>query len=188
MNLLKKPVVAIILSVFLISAVSSTAAHMKMEKLCNKVIYGFYDGVYYNGEMQESIESRLKTIIDEANEIKSIADNHEINTEHLYRSIDTLELGFAYSPDDIGYLYYCYDDLMTELKDIQKRLSTIELEDVESETLKNANLRINEEVELIKTAGYNETVREFYRKNNSDLFEWFAYRSNTTLPDPFSKR
>ena len=187
MKFFKKPVIAVILSVILICTVTSAAVRMKINNLGKEVIYGFYDGVYYNGELQESIESRLRTIIEYANEIEEIAERNHLDAEPLADAVYTLELNFAYSEDEIYYIYGSYEDLMEAIKDTEILLESVTLTEAELERLSEIDAAIDEQVVGIKNSGYNETVKEWERENDSELFQWFVWNTNVTVPEPFSR-
>ncbi len=185
MKFFKKKGAAVFLTVMIVIISTLLSFNIRFGNKCKDIIYGFYDGVYYNGEVQESTASHLKKILSAAEGISAIAASYDIDVTHLDYAIDDLNLGFRYSSDQISYLYYCYSELMRETKDMQNRLNDKELGAENKDALVEYKSIIDNEAKSLETTGYNESVREFNREYARFPVTFLADFANVRLPEYF---
>ena len=184
MRFFKKKGVAVILTVLIVIVSTLLSFNIRFGNKCQDIINGFYDGVYYNGEVQESTASHLKKISKAAEEISVIASSYNIDARNLDYAVENLNLGFRYSAEDISYLHYCYSDLMKEIKDMQSRLKdNVNAED--EEDLSEYKSLIDKEVDALESTGYNESVREFHREYDRFPVTFLSDFAGMWLPEYF---
>lgn len=186
MKFFKRPAVAVLITAVIVLASTALSVNIKLGEKCERVIDGFYNGVYYNGAEQKSIASQLKNIYSCADEIASIAGRYDIDTEDVLWCIDDLKLGLTYSPNEASYLYYCYDELIGEVKTLERELSRVELKEQDSEALEQYIASIKESQRAIESSGYNESVREFLREYMRFPAEHLADFAGVQVPEYFS--
>lgn len=185
MNFFKKKGVAVISTVLIVIVSTLLSFNIRFGSKCQDITNGFYDGVYYEGEFQESSASHLKKIIKAAEEISTIASSYDIDVSHLDFAIENLNLGFRYSADQVSYIHYCYADLMKQIKDMQSQLrNNVNAEN--EEALAEYKSLIDAEVEALETTGYNESVREFMRDYGRFPVTFFADFADIRLPEYFA--
>ncbi len=159
MSFFKKPVVAVILSAIIVISSTLLSVNLKLGDECREIIDGFHDGV-----LMPSIASQLRTIRGNADEIAYIAGTYGIDTEELKWASDDLRYGLLYSEADASYLYYCYEELLDELRSIEKQLGETTVSGQDKELLSGYFDGIESARQLIDISGYNETVRQFNRE------------------------
>ena len=188
MRFFKRPLVAIILAVIIVIFSSFLSFNVKFGRLCDDVIYGFYDGVYYDGELHQSIADCIENVLNSSNVISDTAGVYDLDTEDFLDYKEFLELSIKYSEKDISYISSCYEDFMAETKELLKELRTADLSESDRKTVGEASAAIAEQTELIRTSGYNETVKSFQRKYDNGIVEHFIYSSfsNVVLPEKFT--
>lgn len=186
MKFFKKPAVAVLITAAIVLSSTALSVNIKLGEKCQQVIDGFYDGVYYNGARQPSIASQLKNICSCADEITTIAGHYDIDTEQALWCIEDLKLGLSYSYDEASYLYYCYDELIGEVKALENTLNKTELAAQDAEALSQYITSIKESQKAIESSGYNESVREFMREYMRFPAEHLADFANVQLPYYFA--
>ena len=186
MKFFRKPVVAVIIALVVVWASTLLSFQIRFGDKCQEITDGFIDGVYYNGELQPSLASRLTSIIDSVKEIKEIAELSEIDTDDLDEQAEYLENALRYSANDADYVYYCYEDLTAELKNVKKDLSSAELAPELKAKLSSLYSAIQSEEDAFDTSGYNESVREFLREYNKFPANELYWHTNVMMPSYFS--
>lgn len=186
MKFFKKPLVAVILSCIMVWCATLLSFEFRFQDKCQEVINGFYDGVYFNGELQPSCSSRLRTIVASADKIKFIADSEGLETEELASQLQIIKNGFRYSSSNISYLYCCYSDLMEELKAVRIRLNSADISEENNEKLNELYSTLETESAGFETSGYNESVREFLNEYEKFPVTYFYWHSNVRYPDYFA--
>jgi len=190
MSFFKKPVVAIVLSALIIISSSMLSVNLKLGDECRDIIHGFHDGVVVDGVLMPSIASQLRIIRGNADEIAYIAGNYGLDTEELTWASDDLRYGLLYSESDASYLYYCYEELLSELRDIESQLSgssmqtPVSVKDIE--LLNGYFDEIKSAQELIEISGYNETVRQFNREQLRFPADFLGELAGVDFPELFS--
>lgn len=185
MSFFRKKSVAVLLTVIIVLVATLLSFNIRFGGKCKDVINGFYDGVYYNGEVQESCASHLRKIIGASEGVSDIAKAYNIDTAHLDYAIENLTMSFNYSYDMMSHIYYSFTDLVKEEKDMQSRLKDKELTAEQIEALNNYTSIITNESLAIDTSGYNESVREFLRNYDRFPVSFLAPFANVHLPEYF---
>ncbi len=190
MKFFKKPVVALILSAVIVISSTLLSVNHKLGDECRDIIDGFHDGVYVDGALMPSIASQLRIIRGYADEVAYIADNYGIDTEELKWSSDDMRYGLLYSEADASYLYYCYEELLAELRNVEAQLlgvqtqTPVSLKDIE--LLNGYFDGIKTAQQLIEIAGYNETVRQFNREQLRFPADFLGELAGVEFPELFS--
>ena len=164
MSFFKKPVVAVILAALIVICSTLLSVNLKLGDECRDIIDGFHDGVLVDGVLMPSIASQLRTIRGNADEIAYIAGTYGLDTEELKWAADDLRYGLLYSEAEASYLYYCYEELLDELRNIEKQLGESAVSGQDKELLSGYFDGIESAQQLIESSGYNETVRQFNRE------------------------
>ncbi len=185
MSFFRKKGIAVFLTVLIVIVATLLSFNIRFGGKCKDVINGFYTGVYYNGEIQESCSSHLKKILRASEGIADIAAAQKIDISHLDETINNLSLCFKYSYDMMGHMHYCYADLIKEVKDMQSRLKDKDLSADVTESLAGYAGIIEAESKALETAGYNESVREFLRDYDRFPVSFLAPFANVHLPEYF---
>jgi len=186
MSFFRKPIVALLLSAVLIAASTLLSVNVKFGSECEKVIDGFHDGVYYDGQMHESIASQLREIRGCADEIADIAIKNNIDAEELQWASDGVRYGLLYSDSEASYLYYCYEDLLDEVNSTVRELENSLCSEEDMAAVYACLDEIDAAKELIEHAGYNETVREFNRTHLRFPAEFLGQLAGVDFPEQFS--
>ena len=186
MKFLKKPAVAVVISVILILSSSFISINAKLGAKCRDVTELFYSGVRYNGELHPAISDQIRSMCSIANDLSVIAGNYDIDSQSLDDACDWVESAIVYSSDDAGYIYYEFSGLRSELKSMTDKLSQKEL------TARHAKLLTDYEEQLksleynIDTAGYNEAVRAFLQEYDRMPTRFFADICGVQMPEYFA--
>ncbi len=190
MSFFKKPVIAIILSALIVIGSTVLSVNLKLGEECRDIIDGFHDGVSVDGVLMPSIASQLRTVRSSAEEIAHIAGTYNVYTEELTWACDDLRYGLLYSESDASYLYYCYEELLSELRNVETQLfgtaaqMPISVQDIE---LINGYFdEIKTAQQLIDISGYNETVRQFNREQLRFPADIIGELAGVDFPELFS--
>lgn len=185
MNFFKKRWVAIVIAVCTVWGSLMLSTDIKFGAECQKITDGFYDGVEYNGYKHPSIASHLRNIAGYADGIVTIANRYELDSDELSSANEDLKLGLSYSKGDESYIYFCYDELLGELRVIEAELYDKELSERDKSGLDQYVDGIAGAQSAIDEAGYNESVSEFMRKNGRGLAYELAMLADVDLPEYF---
>lgn len=185
MNFFKRRGVAVIIAVCTVWASMMLSTDIHFGKKCSMITDGFYNGVHYNGYSHPSIASHLRNIIGYADGIVTIANRYEIDSEELSSANEDLKLGLSYSRGDESYIYYCYDELLSELRAVEAELYDKELSERDESGLEQYVDGIAGAQKAIDEAGYNESVSEFMRENGRGLAYELAMLADVDLPEYF---
>ena len=185
MKFFKNPLVSIILSAALICASTLLSVNVKFGRECREITNLFFDGMVFNGEQQDGIAKHLKDIYTSCDNINIVAEKYGvINEDFIYRSED-LRLSLTYSEDDASYIYYCYDELLKELRYVTGELASKDLSIDDLGDLNEALFIIDEAKEQISQSGYNQAVRDFLRDIPEFPTEELAEAAGVNLPEYF---
>ena len=165
MKFFKKPVVAVICTVLIVLLSTSLSVKTKFEKKCLEVVDGFYDGELYTGETEVSIAKHLADICGYSLEIIEIAEAYDIDADDALYCVDDIQYGMTEWYDDVGYIHYCYEELIEEIEILNQQLYAEPLTAAEQQQLSALNWNISESTDAISESGYNESVRQFIRRN-----------------------
>ena len=192
MNFFRKPIFALLLVVILVISATLISVKINFTKRSEEIISTFYDGVPMdNGERDISIYSQLEIIQSESNNILHICQKYYDDMDDLDYAIDSLRLAFTYDPDMAGYIYFCYDDLCTELNTAILLINGLDASgeiDISEEDLRGideACAAIDAAKELISKSGYNEYVRLFLQKELNFPTENLVRLAGVQLPEYF---
>lgn len=169
MEILKKRPVAIIITAVIIILSTIFSVHRTLGAECQRVRDSFFTGVVSEGYAHKSISDQLKTRIDAANVVASIAANYsqaENETKNLRdarnRLIDTLNEAKS-GEASLKNVYNANKELQAAFEDLEKSLEGVKLSTREAENFENNRSKFYGAQAAIEKAGYNEAVREFYR-------------------------
>lgn len=185
MSFFKKRWVAIVIAVCTVWGSLMLSTDMKFGAECQKITDGFYDGVTFNGYAHPSIASHLRNIAGYADGVVTIANRYEIDAEELSNATEDLKLGLSYSRGDESYIYYCYDELLGELRAVEAELYDAELSERDKSGFEQYVSNIAGAQKSIEESGYNESVSEFMRENGRGLAYELAMLADVDLPEYF---
>ncbi|MGI5976550.1 MAG: hypothetical protein ACOX68_02480 [Candidatus Limivicinus sp.] len=185
MKFFKRRAVAVILSIILILFTTFLSVNMRLEKRQNEVTEGFVNGVYVDGELQESIYSQLREIYAASSEIISIAKLCGIDTEEAYDQCEYLNYGLTTIDDDVSYMHYCYTKLGEDIDDLLIKLKETDISDADKAEIDSQILIIREAEKRIANSGYNESVRKYINSLTS-LERYFANATGVYGPEYFA--
>lgn len=186
MNFLRKPFVAMLISAIFVISSTLLSVHIRLTAECREITDGFVDGIEYNGEYQNGIAYDLRRLNSNIKDIADIAAGCGIDTEELLVKSEDLKLGLTYSSESASYLYYCYEELLVELRAVNGQIAEHELSDQNKEVLNACNSIISEAQTSISRSAYNETVRHFIRDNRGFPTEILADLAGVYMPEYFA--
>ena len=185
MNFLKKPAIAVLLTIILVFSSTVVSVKVKLGEKCQDVIDGCHDGVVVDGVQRESIASQLRNINNAADGIIKLAVKYGVNVEDAEYRLEDLKLALTYSEEFASYIHYCYEDLMSETHTLNYQLSEISLSEQDADMLSDYNEIIDQAQNNIKNSGYNESVREFLRDEMKYPADVFASIAGVYPPEYF---
>jgi len=187
MSFFKKPFVALVLCVVLVWASTAISVKAKFQDKCDDVIDSFYTGVSIKGEADApSIYDQLRELNAIAENMAIIADNYSVNSEDVRDYNDFLESALVYFEEDIGYIYSEYSGLWKALMAMEDALAHSPLSDRHLAAMADCSARLDAIDANIANAGYNESVRLFYQRNDSFPTLQLAEMFGVQLPEYFS--
>ncbi len=187
MSFFKKPFVALLLCVILVWASTAISVKAKFQDKCDDVIDTFYTGVNIPGEgVAPSIYDQLRELNSIAAGMCIIADNYSVSSEDVRDYNDFLEMALVYSEDDVDYIYSEYSGLWKALMAMEDALDRSPLSDRHLTSMADYSARLDEIDANIANAGYNESVRLFYQRNDSFPTLQLAETFGVQLPEYFS--
>lgn len=178
-------VVAVLVAIFTVFFSMMLSTDIKFDAECQRITAGFYDGVEFNGYKHPSIASHLRNIAGYADGIVTIANRYELDSDELSSVNEDLKLALSYSRGDESYIYFCYDELLGELRVIEAELYDKELSERDESGLDQYVESITGAQSAIEESGYNESVSEFMREKCTGLAYDLAYLTSVDLPDYF---
>lgn len=161
MNTLKKPAVAIILSIALVIGSTLLSGSAKLKKDIQQVTDGFYNGVTYDGYTHPSIYSQLNNIIGAVDGMCAIAENNGYNANELSNASYYLKSNLSTMHDYISSIYWSYSELCDALTSFKPKIDSMELNERDSEGMEKYLETISNAQRVIENAGYNESVRNY---------------------------
>ena len=183
MNFLKKPFVAVLLSALIICGSTLLSADIKLGRECQNITDGFYEGVVYENYQHKSIASQIRNICGAADGMVTIANNYDIDTDPV--SAATAEMKSALSFGSVSYIYGLYEELLSALKPLEEQLSLAALSDRDKDGYAQYSSTISGAQSVIENAGYNESVRAFYRDEMHFPADFLAELVGVDLPELF---
>lgn len=186
MNILKKPIVAILLSAVIVSLSSVISIDSKLTNQSDEVINGFYYGARKNGQLQQALYNSLNELCDLSAEIGITAENYGISTKDFFLSLDELQNELDEHSDDIDTIYDKYETFYNALFTVVVKLSDTELSQRHLEFMSTASAQINTIKHNIENSGYNESVASFYKKYDRFPANFFADVFDIDYPEYFA--
>ena len=184
MKFFKNPLVAVLISVGVVFFATVKSVEVKFGAECDAITDIFYDGMVYEGFMQDGIAKHLKDIYTACDNINIIAESYNASEDDFrYRSED-LRLALTYSPEETSYIYHCYEELLKELRYVSSNLEACDLSSNDFNSLKAEQEIIANAQEFISQSGYNQAVREFL-KSVPEFTEEIADMAGVELPEYF---
>lgn len=162
MKFLKKPVVAVLVSLAIVISSTLISTNIKLGRRCDKVIDGFYEGVVYGGYERKSIASHIKNICGAASGLVAVANNYDIDTAPLSSAVDSMKSGLSNGSVSENYMLYYH--LLSAFDKVERQLADTSLSDRDASGVEQYALTVKGACKAIDESGYNESVREFYRK------------------------
>ena len=154
MTLFKRRWFALLLTLILILASTLLSVHMKLGREAQKPSVSF-------------CASHLKNIAAYADGLVTIARNYELDTGDVEDSSEWLKLALNYSEGDIPYIHYTYQELLKAVTTLEDQLSRTQLSERDASGVRQYSDSITGARSAIEGSGYNESVREFLRKNSN---------------------
>ena len=164
MAFFKKPIGAFLVSLALVLVATLVTVNVKLGNRCQDVTDGFYTGVLYNGTEENSISDQLDTLLILADELEIVAENYDVDIEPLSDARDDMQYGIIYSRNDISYLYYTYDELITSIRQLFSQLSSADMSQKDAQAAQEIMDDVSSAQEIIRQSDYNESVREYLLK------------------------
>ena len=186
MKFLKIPVVAVLIAVLVVFISTTVSISIKLHNKCETVTDGFYSGVMQHGSLTGSIQKDLNNLCDIASEVIIVADNYGINTKKLSSSTGTLRHDISYRNYNISGIYLSYSEFYNALRDVQIELSNTGLSQRHVQYMTEATEQIIILKQRIENAGYNESVKTFYKKFDRFPVTLFANFFDVTYPEYFA--
>ena len=186
MKLLKKPVVAVLLTVLLGIGSTLLSADVKLSRACTRVVDGFYDGIRYKGEKHPAAAQAIRALCADAEQMVIIGDNYGIDTAPLSADTAALRQAVGFDNPDIAAVYAAFAPFYTKLKILENDLQHTGLSERHKEQMAEYSADIAENRSLIDSSGYNESVSTFLRKNDRFPTRQFANLFNITYPAYFA--
>ncbi len=153
---------AVLLSLATVISSTLISTNIKLGKRCDKVRDGFYEGVVYDGYAHKSIASHIKNICGAASGLAAVANNYDIDTSSLSNAVDMMKSGLSNGSVSENYMLYYH--LLSAFDDVERQLSAASLSERDASGAEQYALTVKGACKAIDESGYNESVREFYRK------------------------
>ena len=185
MKYLKKPAVAVLLSVVIVLSSSFLSADVKLSRASRKVTDGFYQGIMYGGYKHKSISGQLDNICGAVSGLMTLAGNQGIDTGELSSRNSELSKTLSDKTADISSVYADYSSLLDCLYPILDTLSEADLSDRDEKGAKDYMVAIMGAEKVIDEAGYNESVQEFAEDMSRFPADFFLKITDTKLPEIF---
>lgn len=183
MKFLKTPVVAVLLSLAIVISSTLISTNIKLGRRCDKVSDGFYEGVVYDGYEHKSIASHIKNICGAASGLVAVANNYGVDAAPLSSAVDMMKSGL--SNGSVSENYVLYYNLLSAFDDVERQLSAASLSERDAGGAEQYALTVKGACKAIDESGYNESVREFYRKQLSFPADILARLAGVDVPQLF---
>lgn len=188
MKFLKRPFVAVVLSLLIVLCSTLVSINVKLQSKCDGVNDIFYKGVRISGVVYPPMAEPMKQLCALTDDIILIANNYGINTGELSRCLDNLELAIQYSANDVPYIGSCYGEYFKALRSVENQLQSTGLSERHQAAMDGYSSQIASGSETIAqgAAGYNEKVRAFLKSYNKFPTNFWAAVTGTSLPGYFN--
>lgn len=185
MKLLKKPAVAIIISIALVIGSTLLSGSAKLKKDIQQVTDGFYTGVTYDGYSHPSIYSQLTNITGAVDGMCAIAENNGYDANELSNASHYLKSSLSTMHDYISSIHWSYSELCDALTAFKLQINSMELNERDSDGMNKYLETIANAQRMIENAGYNESVRN-YKNNMGAIANFIADICDINEPEYFT--
>lgn len=186
MSFFKKPFIAVLLCIIVVSVSTPVSICVKLNNKCEKVIDTFYEGGIQNGFIVNSIYGNIVKMYELADSIVPIADNYGIKTAELSHSIADIKDKVNYKNPDVDEIYDSYTDFYNNLWAVELELSNIQLSQRHLEYMHSASEEVYNLKQAIDNSSYNDTVNAFYKKFEHFPVNVFADIFDVDYPEYFA--
>lgn len=186
MKFLKKPFVAVLLTIATVLCSTAISINIKLNNKCESIIDEFYEGGIAQGVVFDSTYGNLCSMYELAEEIVLVADNYGVDTRELSSSISTLKEALNYKNSDMSEIYSDYSDFYSSLRAVEIELSNIQLSQRHMEYMNSASGQISYLKSCVDNSNYNESLRTFYKKFDRFPVNVFADIFNIDYPEYFA--
>ena len=186
MKFLKKPLVAVLLTVLLVVGSTFLSADRKLSRAALRVTNGFYAGIRYKGQVHESVAQSIRTLCADAEQLVIIGDNYGLDTAPLSTDAAALKQMVSSENQDISGVHAVFEPFYNKLLILVNDLEHTDLSDRHSEQLKACAQEIADCRAKIDASGYNESVTTFLRRNSGFPTRQFADLFGIDYPSYFA--
>ena len=186
MQFLKKPLVAIVLTVLLVVGSTFLSADRKLSRSALRVVDGFYDGIRYNRQTHDSVAQCLRTLGADAEPLVIIGDTYGLDTAPLSSDAAALRQIVSSESRNISGVHAVFEPFYNKRLILVNDLEHTDLSDRHSEQLKACAQEIADCRAKIDASGYNESVTTFLRRNSSFPTRQFANLFGIDYPSYFA--
>ncbi len=183
MNILKNPVIAILLCVLIVLTSTVVSINVKLNNKCEEIVDSFYISKNNNST---SIYGDIVSMYELAEEITVVADNYGVDTRKLSTSISSLKKEVSFHNPEIDDIHDAFSAFYNELWDVELKLSEIQLSQRHMEYMNSASKLVYELKVSIDEAEYNNTVRTFYKRFDRFPVNLFADIFDIDYPEYFA--
>lgn len=186
MKIFKYPFVAVFTAIFIVLSSTIITSSIKLNNKCEGIIDGFYTGASQQASLMPSICTSLYQLCDVSSDIVAVADNYGVKTKDLSKAITSLRESISYRNTDIRNIYNIYEELYTSLRSVVFELSSKSLSQRHIEYITEATAQIATLKQNIDNAGYNESVKIFYKRFDKFPVKHFAEFFEIDYPELFA--
>lgn len=188
MKFLKKPFVAVLLSVLIVLGSTLISIDVKLQRKCDAVNDIFYEGVRISGVEYPAMAEPVKQLCALTDDVILIANNYGIDTGELSRQLNDLELAIQYSTNDVSYIGDCYGGYFKALREVENQLQSTGLSERHQTAMDGYSAQIATCSELISqgAVGYNEKVRSFLKSYDKFPTDCWASITGAWFPGYFN--
>ena len=186
MNLLKNPIIAVLLTILIVLSSTVISASVKLNNKCEAVIDDFYEGKMKQGIVYTSIYADVCSMYELAADVALVAENYGVKTTELVGYIAELKDELSYKNEDISEIYNDYTGLYSSLRAVEIELSGIMMSQSHVEFMTAASAQIAQLKQSIDSSDYNDNVRTFYKRLDRFPVSFFAELFDIEYPEYFA--
>ena len=166
MKFLKKPLVAVLLTVLLVVGSTFLSADRKLSRAALRVTNGFYAGIRYKGQVHESVAQSIRTLCADAEQLVIIGDNYGLDTAPLSTDAAALKQMVSSENQDISGVHAVfepfYNKLLILVNDLEHSFDHVMM-------LGKGTVLVNTSIENIRLTG--KSVEEVFKEVIGDAWE-----------------
>lgn len=186
MKFFKRPIVAVLITLVLVVGSTLLSAGLKLQRSSEQIVNGFYDGVRYQGEKHAAVAASLRALCGDAEQLAIIGGNYGLETAPLTADTEALRSALSYENTEIGAIYDVFESFYNKLLVLTNELQHRDLSERHQQQLEQLTADVAAQKAAIDSAGYNESVSAFLRKNNRYPAKRFAALFNIPYPVYFA--